>query len=66
MIVGTLSRKLLKRDAMPRPKQWELFDKIFHPDAKRVEATEKPKPTRGARPMYVVIDELHGPENGEK
>lgn len=42
---------------LPRPSNWELFDKIFYPDAKRIESTDKPEQMQGSRIQYVIFDE---------
>lgn len=42
---------------LPRPSQWELFDKLFYPDAKRIESTDKPKQIKGSRITHVIFDE---------
>jgi hypothetical protein len=48
---------------LPQPKQWELFDKIFYPDAKRIELTDKPKSIQGSRITHVIFDEHIEMEN---
>lgn len=42
---------------LPQPSQWELFDKVFYPDAKRIELTDKPKQIQGSRIAYAIFDE---------
>ncbi|ASR83383.1 hypothetical protein SEA_CATERPILLAR_56 [Arthrobacter phage Caterpillar] len=48
---------------MPRPSQWELFDKFFYPDAKRIEQSDKPRKMQGSRIAYAVVDEVIEMEN---
>lgn len=36
---------------------WELFDKLFHPELKHVHPSDKPKVMRGVIPTNVIFDE---------
>jgi hypothetical protein len=42
---------------MPRQNSWDIFDKIFYPDAPRIEQSDKPKAKQGSKIMYVMFDE---------
>ncbi len=57
MTVGTHSKKHLRKEEMPRPSNWELFDKFFYPDAKRIGQSDKPKQIKGSKITHVIFDE---------